>query len=196
MQSADKLANATQMGHGLRSTRPGSTKWRLRLIDGPNMSNLGEGGRDQRTYGSVASMGELQDIMVAFATGLDVSLEVFQSNFQGDIVRYVYETTDETDAYLINPAGITRNGVSAMTALRDSRRPYIELHFANIAAVGWTESVFMATSMGVVMGLRHHGYIAAIYGLVLDLDTRIAFLATTSAGPVPTTIDKQDSHYE
>src|SRR5438270_9931503 len=95
---------ARELGRGLVEFRRGDRAWRICLIDGPNMSNLGAGGRDQRTYGVVPSLRALHDCMGALAEGLGVDLASYQSNHEGDIVMFIYNRAPETDAYLINPA--------------------------------------------------------------------------------------------
>lgn len=169
--ASHKLEWAHDLGRALKPHRSRETRWRLALIDGPNMSNLGEGGRDRRTYGSIDSLAELQTMTAAIAEGMGAEMRTFQSNREGDIVQFVYDSRDETDAYLINPAALTRRGAPCAIALSDSGRPYIELHFANIAAVGWSNGALITRqACGVVMGLRHYSYIGALCGLILALD--------------------------
>jgi 3-dehydroquinate dehydratase II len=171
-QGAPSLeAWAGDLGRSLRSFRPATVRWRLALIDGPNMSNLGEGGRDRRTYGAINSIGELQGAIAALADGLGVALNAYQSNREGDIVAYIYDRFEDVDAFLINPAALTRLGAPCALALADSRKPYVELHFANIATVGWFDGAMITRkAAGVIMGLRHYSYIGATFGLVCNLD--------------------------
>jgi 3-dehydroquinate dehydratase-2 len=165
----------SQLGAGLRGFRSGSDAWRLSLIDGPNMSNLGAGGRDPRTYGITPSLTALQDSVRGLAEGLGTTLETFNSNHEGEIVAYIYDRMDTIDGFLINPAALTRRGASCAAALRDSRRPYVELHFANIAALGWLGGAIITKgATGVVMGLRQYSYLGGVFGLVGMLDAGLA----------------------
>ena len=169
--ASGKIGWARDLGRALRGQRRGETTWRLVLIDGPNMSNLGEGGRDRRTYGIIDSIGELQGMIAAIAEGLGVAMRTYQSNREGEIVQFIYDGFAEVDAYLINPAALTRRGAPCAIALGDSRRPFVELHFANIAAVGWSNGALITRrASGVVMGLRHYSYIGALFGLICALD--------------------------
>ena len=166
-----KIKWARDLGEALKPRRLGARRWRLALIDGPNMSNLGEGGRDRRTYGTIDSIAELQAMLAAMAEGLGVAMRTCQSNREGEIVEFIYQHCHEVDAYLINPAALTRRGAPCAIALSDSRRPYVELHFANIAAVGWSDGALVTRkATGGVMGLRHYSYIGALFGLVGALD--------------------------
>jgi 3-dehydroquinate dehydratase-2 len=162
---------AAELGRGLKPFRSSDRAWRLCLIDGPNMSNLGAGGRDPRTYGVTPSLSALHSCMRGLTNGLAVRLDTYHSNHEGDIVAFVYEHAAEIDAFLINPAALTRRGAPCSIALLDSGRPYIELHFANIAALGWIGGAIITKgATGVVMGLRQYSYIGAVFGLVGALD--------------------------
>ena len=164
---------ARSLGLGLRPSRAGDRRWRINLIDGPNMSNLGQGGRDPRTYGVVTSLADLQDSIVAMGDALGVEMSAFYANREGDIVAHIYEAAPRIDAFLINPAALTRFSVPCKLALADSRRPFMELHFANVAALGWEGGITTPVATGVVMGMRHYSYVGALFGLVCALDTGV-----------------------
>ena len=172
---------ARSLGHGLRPCRAGGRRWRINLIDGPNMSNLGKGGRDPRTYGVVTSLADLQDSIVAMGEALGLEMSAFHANHEGDIVAHIYEVAPRIDAFLINPAALTRFGVPCKLALADSRRPFMELHFANVAALGWEGGITTPVATGVAMGFRHYSYIGALFGLVCALDTGV--IEATSLPP-------------
>jgi 3-dehydroquinate dehydratase II len=162
---------ARLLGHTLRASRAGDRRWRINLIDGPNMSNLGAGGRDPRTYGAVTSLADLQDSILAMGEALDLEMSAYAANHEGDIVAHIYQVAPAIDAFLINPAALTRFGVPCKLALADARRPFVELHFANVVALG-LNSVTAPVATGVTMGFRHYSYIGALFGLVCALDTQ------------------------
>ena len=177
-----------ELGGAAKTLRSSDTRWRILLLDGPNMSNLGPGGRDPRTYGPVTSLQALQHATQAFAAGMGCELRAFQSNFEGALVGWIYETAATTDAYVINPAASTRRGVPIMQAFRDAGRPCIEMHFANVAALGWLQGAAISKQMsGVVMGMRHYSYIATIFGLVCALDDEDTHLSLAPNGIIPRT---------
>ena len=154
---------ARAIGATLRPQRPGTQPWRVDLINGPNMSNLGPGGRDPRTYGSATSLAALQDSIVAMGQGLGLDMRAFSSNHEGAIVAHIYETADEVDRFLINPAALTRFGRPTTIAFADVRRPFIELHFANVAALGWEGGMTTPVATGVAMGFRHYSsYVSGV----------------------------------
>lgn len=157
-------------------------RWRIAVIDGPNMPNLGA--RSPEIYGPIRSLTELQELVRATADELGVDVEQFASNYEGEILEFIHRTASEVHGYLINPAGLTTYGEATRHALDDAGRPVMEVHFSNtsrhFAAVTQPsqvrESRFTYTATGLVMGLRQYSYPAALLGLTLALDDT-AFLA-------------------
>jgi 3-dehydroquinate dehydratase-2 len=118
----------------LSALRTGTRRHRIALIDGPNMSNLGR--RNARVYGTIGSLEELHAVVGELAGALGVELRTFSSNYEGAILEFLHETAEETDGYIINPAGLTLYGEATRHALEETGRPAIEVHFANISSGG------------------------------------------------------------
>ncbi len=150
---------------------------RIALIDGPNMSNLGA--RNQRVYGSVNSLSDLQEFTKQIGHELGVEVETFASNYEGAILEFIHESAERVEAYIINPAGLTTIGEPTRHALEETGLPHVEVHFANIVAPptaprglpgGPWESRFSRTATGVTMGLRQYSYAGALLALTMALD--------------------------
>ncbi|MET7640642.1 type II 3-dehydroquinate dehydratase [Streptomyces sp. NPDC005438] len=162
------------MDHTLRP--PGAVRWRIGVLDGPNMPNLGN--RDQRIYGPIRSLADLQALVRDFAGTLGVEVEQTASNHEGDLLDFVHRTAGEVHGYVINPAGLTTYGEATRHALDDTGKPVVEVHFANTVrhfaqvapAPSLQNSRFTATATGLVMGLRQYSYLGALLGLTLALD--------------------------
>ena len=168
--AASAVNASTVLGNGLRGRRRGTRAWKLCLIDGPNMSNLGVG-RDARNFGLTPSLETLHQCTRAFAEGMGATMRTFASNHEGALVEFIYEVANVTDAFLFNPAGLSKYGVPSIQALEDTGVPYVELHFANTAALGWSQGTVMTRgAASCVMGLRNHSYAAAVFGVIGALD--------------------------
>jgi len=160
--------------YGLRSAE--ATRWRIGVVNGPNMPNLGH--RDPKIYGPIDSLAALEKLVEEHAALLGVEVTQFASNAEGEILDFIHHSAPDLDGYLINPAGLTTYGEATRHALADSRRPYVEVHFSNtarhfdaVAAGGQRlESRFTFTAAGLVMGLRQYSYLGAMLGLTLALD--------------------------
>jgi 3-dehydroquinate dehydratase II len=152
----------------MSALRTGTNRWRLGMINGPNMSNLAR--RDREIYGAVDNVAQIeaQVGVLAEALGVELSRSIC-SNHEGEIVDWIQASTDELEGILINPASLTKFGLSTVHALADSALPVVEVHFSNIAALK-IPSLFTETVVGVCSGLRRHSYTAAVVALVAMLD--------------------------
>jgi 3-dehydroquinate dehydratase II len=157
--------------------RRSDRKHRIVVIDGPNMSNLGA--RNKRVYGAISSLADLQALCKGFGGSLGVTVETFASNFEGAILEFIHGSAATTDAYVINPAGLTEGGVPTKHALSETGKPFVEVHFANIVApptaprglpIGPWVSTFSPAATSVMMGMRQYSYVAAILSTVMALD--------------------------
>ena len=152
----------------LHIIRTGDRRWRIGLLNGPNMPNLGR--REHARFGSVRSLRELEDRVGQLAEALGVELsQTFASNHEGEILDWIHSQTDSLDGLLVNPAGLTWTGEATRHALYDSGLPVIEVHFANPALRG-KPSIFSDAAVGTCQGLRKHSYSAALVAMVAMLD--------------------------
>ncbi|MFH1715263.1 MAG: type II 3-dehydroquinate dehydratase [Elusimicrobiota bacterium] len=108
-------------------------KKRVLLISGPNLSLLGK--REPDTYGSF-SLPELENGLIKQAEGLNIRLECFQSDIEGEIVKKIGEAWAGSkklfDGIIINPGGYTHTSVAIHDAIKASTLPAIEAHISQI----------------------------------------------------------------
>lgn len=154
------MADAT-----FRSTRP----WRVGVINGSNMSNLVN--RDPARFGPRQTIAELEAWVAAWGQRLGVTVTSMHSNFDGEILEWIHRHAGggDLDGILINPAGLTTYGEHVRHALEESRVPYVEVHFANLAVTGH-RSVFTRSAVGMCSGFRRHSYVAALVALISVLE--------------------------
>ena len=131
----------------------------LTVIHGPNLNVLGK--REPQYYGS-ASLEEINKLLSNEASNANVSIEIFQSNSESDIVSKIQEL--KSDFIIINPAAFTHSSVSIRDALSAMNIPFIEVHLSNIFSreAFRKESFFSDLAVGVISGLGPEGYIAAL----------------------------------
>ncbi|QEC50852.1 3-dehydroquinate dehydratase [Baekduia soli] len=135
------------------------------------------GARDKVLYGPIRSIGDLHDLVRSFAAELGVEIECMASNHEGEILDFIHARGAGVDGFLINPAGLTTYGEATRHALSDTAKPFVEVHFSNLArhleAVSGTrplESRFSKSARGMVMGMRQYSYLGALLALTLSLD--------------------------
>ena len=138
------------------------------IINGPNLNLLGE--REQSQYGSI-TFEKLKANCLKKADELNLDIEFFQSNIEGDIVTKIQEGKKNVDGIIINAAGFTHTSVSIRDALDIFKKPLIELHISNI----YKREEFRRKSLisdvvtGGIFGLGSEGYILAIISLQKSL---------------------------
>lgn len=151
------------------------TRWQIGVIDGPNMVNLGR--RDKATYGEIPSWESLEQLTQDTGDELGIGVLNLVTNHEGEILDWIHARAADVDGWVVNPAGITTYGEATRHALEESRKPYVEVHFANtvkhfakVSPHVRLESRFTSTALGVAMGLRQYSYVAALVGLTMALD--------------------------
>ena len=95
----------------------------LTVIHGPNLNLLGK--REPQHYG-FSSLEEINSQLSNEAKIANVSIEIFQSNSESEIVSKIHEL--KSDFIIINPAAFTHSSVSIRDAQSAMRIPFIEVH--------------------------------------------------------------------
>lgn len=131
------------------------------IINGPNLNLLGK--RDKAMYGSLR-LDEIENNLNSEAERLNIDIESFQSNHEGNIVDFLQSNSSNSDGIIINPGALTHYGISLRDGLLDSKLPIIEVHLSNIHSREEfrNKSVVSDISVGQVVGLGWHGYIYAL----------------------------------
>ena len=133
----------------------------IAIINGPNLNNLGK--RDNSIYGS-KSLKEIEKLILENVSDSSVSLSFYQSNAEGEIIDYIQQITENTEAIIINPGGLTHYSISLRDCLSDFNGRVIEVHLSNIHARESVrrESLIADICEGHISGLGWFGYLTAI----------------------------------
>jgi 3-dehydroquinate dehydratase-2 len=134
------------------------------VINGPNLNLLGK--REQSQYGAI-TFEQLKENCRAKAKELNVNLEFYQSNIEGEIVTRIQKSKNEHDGIIINAAGFTHTSVAIRDALDIFKKPIIELHISNIykREEFRQKSLISDIATGGIFGLGDFGYILAIISM-------------------------------
>ena len=134
------------------------------IINGPNLNLLGE--REQSQYGSI-TFDQLRKNCLVKAKELNIDLEFYQSNIEGEIVETIQEAKIKFDGIIINAAGFTHTSVAIRDALDIYKKPIIELHISNIykREEFRHKSLISDIATGGIFGLGDNGYILAIISI-------------------------------
>lgn len=135
------------------------------VLHGPNLSLFGR--REPHIYGTT-TLAEIDQKLKALAGSLEVEIECYQSNHEGDLIDKLHQNIDRTAGALVNPAGLTQFGVPLHDAIKAMPFPILEVHMSNIAArEEWRRhSIISPAVKGTIQGLGWRSYTAALQALV------------------------------
>ncbi len=136
------------------------------VIHGPNLNLLGQ--REQNVYGKT-TLDEINASLTKLAQANNVSLEIFQSNHEGEIVDIIGKAkTNNIKAILMNPAAYTHTSIAIRDAVAANNIPTVEVHLSNIFA----REEFRHTSLiapvchGQVTGFGPNSYILGLQAII------------------------------
>jgi 3-dehydroquinate dehydratase-2 len=132
------------------------------VIHGPNLNLLGK--REPEVYGYL-TLEDINQQLTAQAKNASISLNSFQSNWEGAIVDRIHQAQQEGVQFIIiNPAALTHTSVAVRDALLGVSIPFIEVHLSNVHAreAFRHHSYLSDKAVGVICGLGAKGYAAAL----------------------------------
>ncbi|MEA4934733.1 MAG: type II 3-dehydroquinate dehydratase [Lawsonibacter sp.] len=103
---------------------------KLLVINGPNLNMLGV--REPNIYGK-QDYKALVNLIEETCAGLEIQVEVFQSNHEGAIVDRIQASYGQVDGIVINPAAYTHTSVAILDALKTVGLPTVEVHLSDVS---------------------------------------------------------------
>jgi 3-dehydroquinate dehydratase-2 len=142
---------------------------RVLVVNGPNLNLLGT--RQPEIYGR-ETLDDVELLIRARAERLDVEVEFFQSNHEGELIDAIQQHRD-WDGIIINAGAYTHTSLAIADALESVPVPAVEVHLSNIHARERFRhhSHLSRVVWGQVIGFGYRGYLAALdllYGRLSD----------------------------
>ena len=138
---------------------------KILVLHGPNLNLFGR--REPHIYGKT-TLAEINARLEHLAAELGVTLDIVQSNHEGDLIDFLHKNIDEAQGALVNPAGLSQHGVALHDAIKAMPFPTLEVHMSNIAArETWrAHSIISPAVKGTIQGLGPQSYLAGLRALV------------------------------
>ena len=135
------------------------------VINGVNLNMLGI--REPGIYGN-STLADLENNLKHKAEELKVSVDFFQSNFEGEIVEKIHNAMGIYDGIIINPGAFTHYSYAIRDAFGSVKLPVIEVHISNIHKREEFRhtSVIVPECIGQICGLGMKGYELALEALL------------------------------
>ena len=130
------------------------------IIHGPNLNLLGK--RNPEVYGKL-TLNEINQKIRNFAESKGISVDIIQSNHEGDIIDAIQKSGGGS-GIILNPGGFTHSSVAIRDAVEAVNVPVIEVHLSNIYSREpfRCKSLIAPACVGQISGLGYHGYILAL----------------------------------
>ena len=131
------------------------------VINGPNLNLLGL--RAPEIYGKEGYTSLCKKIK-NYADKLNIEVEFFQSNHEGDLVDYIQSAYNNADGIVINPGAYTHTSIAILDAAKAVSVPMVEVHISDVSAREDFRQIsyIRAACIATVSGEGTNGYLKAI----------------------------------
>ena len=136
------------------------------VLHGVNLNMFGK--RDPAQYGT-ATLDDINASLQKLAQELGVSVEYFQTNFEGAMCERIHQAhAEEVDAVLINAGAWTHYSYGIRDALAILKCPIVEVHMSNVHAREAFRhvSVFSEVVKGQICGFGADSYLLGLRAAV------------------------------
>jgi 3-dehydroquinate dehydratase-2 len=149
----------------------------LHIINGPNLNLLGK--RESSIYGN-KTLAEIMAECQTLCQKHGVECSHFQSNHEGEIIEYIHQNIEKTQACIANLGAYTHTSIAIRDACSASKSikdfPLIETHISNV----YTREEFRHKSMiasistAVITGFGGNSYrLSTIFAIETILGKKI-----------------------
>ena len=138
---------------------------KILLINGANLNMLGT--REPEKYGTT-TLKDIESSVIELGKKLNVEVDVWQSNHEGEIVEKIQSLKGKYDGLMINAGGYTHTSVVIRDAISSVGIPTVEIHMTNIHAREEFRhtSLISGVAIAQVVGFKERSYTLALEGLV------------------------------
>ena len=135
----------------------------IHIINGPNLNLVGR--REPEVYGNRSLDQYLQELIALFPQH---TIDVFQSNIEGEIVDRLQQVGFDDCGIVLNAGGYTHTSVAITDAVAAITAPVVEVHISNIYAREpfRHKSLLSPVCKGIIAGFGLDSYRLALLSLL------------------------------
>lgn len=136
---------------------------KITIIHGANLNLLGS--RETSIYGN-ESLDQINHYIKKHFPSIEFYF--FHSNIEGELINFIHEASNISDAILINPGGYSHTSVAIADAISATTIPVIEVHLSNLFARETYRhtSITGSKCLGSISGFGKHSYVLGIEALL------------------------------
>lgn len=142
------------------------------VIHGPNLNMLGV--REPGIYGS-ETLETINDKIRRYAAVKGLSLQIIQSNHEGEIVEAIQKALGAVDSIILNAGAYTHTSLAIRDAISAVKIPVIEVHLSNIYSREEFrhKSLISPVVVGQISGFGWYSYILGIEAAVEVMNRKL-----------------------
>ncbi len=131
------------------------------VIHGVNLNMTGI--REVSVYGS-ETLDDINNYIKESLKDLDVTIDFFQSNIEGELVNKIHSANGVYDGVVINPGAFTHYSIALRDAISSVSVPFVEVHMSNVykREEFRQKSVTAPVCTGQITGFGKLGYVLGI----------------------------------
>ena len=135
----------------------------IHIINGPNLNLVGR--REPEVYGNRSLDQYLQELIALIPQH---TIDVFQSNIEGEIVDRLQQVGFDDCGIVLNAGGYTHTSVAIADAVAAITAPVIEVHISNIYSREpfRHKSLLSPVCKGIIAGFGLDSYRLALHALL------------------------------
>jgi 3-dehydroquinate dehydratase-2 len=109
-------------------------------------------------------------MIAATAAKLDIKVEFFQSNFEGELVTFIQQCRGRVKGVVLNAGAHTHYSIALRDAITAAQVDVMEVHISNIFKRESFRhvSVIGPVCVGQICGFGSYGYILGLKGLLAE----------------------------
>jgi len=137
---------------------------KILVMLGPNLNMVGV--REKGIYGEETAQ-SISEQIKSFADEQGFSVEIYQSNHEGDLIDKIHAARGIFDGVVINAGALTHYSYALRDAIACVKIPFVEVHMSNIHAREEFRhtSVIAPVCAGQIAGFGKNSYFLAITAL-------------------------------
>lgn len=139
---------------------------KILILNGPNLNMLGQ--REPEIYGS-ETLDKINSELIEFKNkqNMDVELDFYQTNHEGEIVDKIQEANEIYDGIILNPAAYTHTSIAIADAIKAINIPVVEVHLSNIHSREDYRNISYSAknTLAQIAGFSKNSYKLALLGL-------------------------------
>ena len=134
---------------------------KILVINGPNINMLGI--REKELYGK-KDYKDLVRYIKDYCKKEDIGVEIYQSNFEGEIINKIQESYGVFDGIVINAGAYTHTSIAILDSLKAVNLPTVEVHLTDInKREDFRKKSFISHyAQKIIVGKGFEGYIEAV----------------------------------